>query len=151
MSNVYFGDWKSFGGMVRDFEGIDGDEEDFGEVRPELYRNEAMWRENKEKFAEAMKADRWQGLEVLFAAYTYQDYEGDAFVLFRKDGKLYEVNGSHCSCHGLSSQSYYGDDVSQWEPEETTKEAILHRLDEGSDYGIFGTFKDQIHAAVEAA
>lgn len=29
----------------------------------------------------------------------------------RSDGKLYEVNGSHCSCYGFEGQ---------WSPEETT-------------------------------
>ena len=62
-------------------------------------------------------------VEVLLAYYDYEDYTGLAFVLFRKDGKLYEVNGSHCSCYGLAGQ---------WEPEETTVEALYHRLAEGS-------------------
>lgn len=61
----------------------------------------------------------FQDIDVLFASYTYRDYEGDAFVLFRKDGKLFEVNGGHCSCYGLEGQ---------WEPEETTIEALEHRL-----------------------
>lgn len=60
---------------------------------------------------------------MLFASYEYADYAGDAFVLFRKDGKLYEVNGGHCSCYGLEGQ---------WEPEETTIEALEHRLKEGN-------------------
>jgi len=63
------------------------------------------------------------GAEILVASYTYEDYSGDAYVLFRRDGKLFEVHGGHCSCYGLEGQ---------WEPEETTKEAILHRLDNGS-------------------
>ena len=61
-------------------------------------------------------------IEILLASYTYECYEGDAFVLFRKDGKLYEVNGGHCSCYGLEGQ---------WDPEETTKEALIHRINEG--------------------
>jgi len=62
-------------------------------------------------------------IEILLAAYTYESYEGDAFVLFRQNGKLYEVNGGHCSCYGLEGQ---------WDPEETTKEALLHRINEGT-------------------
>ena len=74
-----------------------------------------------------------EGVEILLASYTYKNYSGDAFVLFRKDGKLYEVNGSHCSCCGLSEQSYSGKTTdTQWQPEETTKEALLHRITEGS-------------------
>lgn len=64
-----------------------------------------------------------EGIEILLAFYSCEWFSGDAFVLFRKDGKLYEVNGSHCSCYGLEGQ---------WEPEETTIEALEHRLNEGS-------------------
>jgi hypothetical protein len=72
--------------------------------------------------------------EILLASYSYEDYEGDAFVLFKRDGKLFEVNGCHCSCHGLESQSYSGDTDTQWEPEETTKEALEHRLENSTSY-----------------
>jgi hypothetical protein len=56
--------------------------------------------------------------EILLAAYETSGYEGYAFVVYRKDGKLYEVNGSHCSCYGLEGQ---------WNPEETTAEALKMR------------------------
>jgi hypothetical protein len=58
------------------------------------------------------------GLNILLATYTYEDCNGDAFVLFEKDGVLFEVNGCHCSCYDLEGQ---------WEPEETTSEALLAR------------------------
>jgi len=60
-------------------------------------------------------ADALDNCEVLFAAYTYENYSGDAFVLYKKDGKFYEVHGSHCSCNGLDGQ---------WEPEETSVAAL---------------------------
>lgn len=62
--------------------------------------------------------------DILLASYTYEDYSGSAFVLFKdtRDGKLYEVNGSHCSCYGLEGQ---------WEPEETDIASLRHRLKEG--------------------
>lgn len=63
-----------------------------------------------------------QCVEILFASYSYENYSGDAFVLFRKDGKFYEVNGSHCSCYGLEGQ---------WEPEEADLHELLHRATEG--------------------
>jgi hypothetical protein len=63
-------------------------------------------------------------LDIICAAYSSEGYEGDCFVLFRKDGKLYEVNDSHCSCNGLEG----------WSPEETTKEALLKR---SSEYGVW--------------
>jgi len=60
--------------------------------------------------------------ELLFAWYGQRSYDGSAFVLFRRDGKLYEVNGGHCSCYGLENQ---------WRPEETSKKALLHRIEKG--------------------
>ena len=56
-----------------------------------------------------------EGIDILLASYTYEYYSGSALVVFRKDGELYEVNGSHCSCYGLEGQ---------WEPEETSVEAL---------------------------
>jgi hypothetical protein len=91
----------------------------------------------KDSEIEGMKADfgiddaALEGVTVLLASYTYEDYSGDAFVLFERGGKLYEVNGSHCSCYGLSESSYSGDTETQWQPEETAIEALRHRLDKG--------------------
>lgn len=65
------------------------------------------------------------GYEILFAAYTYEDYSGDAVVLAQKDGKLFEVHGGHCSCYGLEGQ---------WECEEVSGDALLKRLNEGHHY-----------------
>ncbi len=59
-----------------------------------------------------------EGCRILFAAYENESYEGYAMVVFSKDGKLYEVNGSHCSCNGLEGQ---------WQPEETNLEALKLR------------------------
>lgn len=53
--------------------------------------------------------------EILLAVYDIDCYEGSAFVLFIKDGTLYEVNASHCSCMGLEGQ---------WVPEVTLEEAV---------------------------
>lgn len=64
--------------------------------------------------------------EMLYASYHTPPYEGYAFVLFKQDGKLYEVNGSHCSCHGLSEISYSSGGT-QWEPEETSLDALSIR------------------------
>lgn len=75
-------------------------------------------------------------MNILLAFYEYEDYSGDAFVLFEQNGKLYEVHGSHCSCFGLSEESYADDEPStQWKPEETSIESLKHRLDEGS-FGV---------------
>ena len=69
------------------------------------------------------KSEEWKDINVLFAIYSNFCYEGGAFVLFERNGKLYEVNGSHCSCYGLEGQ---------WDPEETDIEAIRHRIDHGT-------------------
>lgn len=66
----------------------------------------------------AAPEDALDGASVLLAYYKYEDYSGDALVIFEKDGKLYEVNGGHCSCNGLEGQ---------WEPEETTWGALAMR------------------------
>ncbi len=65
-------------------------------------------------------ADALDDAQVFFATYGYQGqgYCCDAVVVFEKGGKLWEVHGSHCSCYGLEGQ---------WEPEETTWEAIAMR------------------------
>lgn len=64
------------------------------------------------------------GCEILLASYgEMYGWDGQAFVLFRKNGKLFEVTASHCSCFGLEDQ---------WEPEETTRDDLQHRLSKGS-------------------
>lgn len=64
-----------------------------------------------------------ENLNILFASYNYENYSGEAWVLFEQNGKLYEVNGSHCSCYGLEGQ---------WNPEETTLEELKYRLVKGT-------------------
>ena len=54
---------------------------------------------------------------IVYAGYTYEDYNGDALVVFVKDGKLFENNDGHCSYYGLEN----------WSPEETSREALLMR------------------------
>lgn len=66
-----------------------------------------------------------ENLNILYAYYSYECYEGSAFIIFEKDGKLYEVHGSHCSCHGLEDQ---------WEPEETSIDALRKQFSNLSDY-----------------
>ena len=82
VDKVYFGDWEEPKG--KSWGGKALLEEDFRHI---LRDNE----------------------KILFAWYSYEDYEAAAFVLFEKEGKYYEVHGSHCSCYGLEDQ---------WEPEE---------------------------------
>lgn len=67
-----------------------------------------------------------QDSHVLYAVYDAGSYEGNAFVVLEINGKIFEVNGGHCSCHGLEGQ---------WEPEETTWPALdkreLFEIDSG--------------------
>lgn len=65
-----------------------------------------------------VKEDEQKDVEFIYAFYNYEDYSGSAFVLFARKGKLYEVNGGHCSCCGLEDQ---------WSPEETFVEALNKR------------------------
>lgn len=79
---------------------------------------------NKQEVANSFNIDVKQlnDVNVLVAWYGDGDYCGSAFVLYEKDGALYEVHGSHCSCYGLEDQ---------WEPEETSVEALAHVLKDG--------------------
>lgn len=70
--------------------------------------------------------------EILLAYYGYGSYCGSSFVVFRQNGKLYEVNASHCSCYGLSDQ---------WDPEETTVAAL--RMRELGKYSYDGSKEAQ--------
>ncbi len=70
-----------------------------------------------------MYEGKYKDVNILFASYSESNYSGDAFVLLEKSGKLYEVNGSHCSCYGLEDQ---------WELEETSLSALKFRLEKGT-------------------
>lgn len=72
----------------------------------------------------AISNEQLKDVEILYACYTPGDYCGDAHVIFRKEDKMYEVNGSHCSCFGLEGQ---------WEPEETSVIALLVRPNVSED------------------
>ena len=64
-------------------------------------------------------------VRILYAGYWYKDYFGDSVVLFNYGRRLYEVRGGHCSCYGLERQ---------WDPDEVTKEQMLHMFKEGTRY-----------------
>ncbi len=66
------------------------------------------------------------GCKIIYSSYENHDYDGHAFVLLERPSGLFEVNGGHCSCFGLEGQ---------WEEEETSKEALMHRLKHGCIYG----------------
>ena len=70
-----------------------------------------------------VKTEDREGIEILLATYGDFGYDGYAYVLFKKDGVLYDVEGSHCSCHGLEGQ---------WEPTETNYLVLKNRVENGS-------------------
>jgi hypothetical protein len=99
---IFFNDWKNKIDVLTDFAGD-------------------RWKTDKEKEKEFIEANK--DINILFVSYSYMDYDGYAWVLFEKDGKLYEVNGSHSSWYGLEGQ---------WEPEEVSLRELEHRLIKGT-------------------
>lgn len=76
-------------------------------------------------------------ITILYANYSLDGYEGQAFVLFMQNGRLYEVHGAHCSCYGLEDQ---------WEPEETSVLSLKRRIYScaNSSIGVFGTCRQMV-------
>lgn len=81
----------------------------------------------EEQVREGLTSWSWQAtqeevdrFDILYGSETYECYEGYAFYLLRErsTGKLFEVNGSHCSCYEFEGQ---------FEPEETSVEALKMR------------------------
>lgn len=64
-----------------------------------------------------------EDIQFLYAYYSYEDYDGNASVLYYRKStkKYYEVYGGHCSCYGLEDQ---------WDrDEEIVVEELLKRFD----------------------
>lgn len=118
--SVYLNDWSNKFGVIADFEDIYMKQEDF-EATESTYPNETYWLEKKTKMSNAL--ERYKEVNILFASYGNANYTGEAWVLFEKEGKLYEVNGSHCSCYGLEGQ---------WCAEEVILEELNNRLINGT-------------------
>lgn len=132
---VYLNVWDSKIAVISDFDNIYMSKSEYlAESSP--YSNVSLWEEKKEIMKTAIK--RWEPINILFASYGYENYSGDAWVLFEKEGKLYEVKGGHCSCYGLEGQ---------WEPEEVNLDELQQRLTKGTfgedDYSG-NTFKSQL-------
>jgi hypothetical protein len=119
---IYLNNWKEnkMIGVISDFEDIYISKSEFEATECPM-PSKGYWLEYKAKMTQKLKD--YEGVNILFASYGTDNYSGDAFVLFEKDGKLFEVNGGHCSCYGLEEQ---------FEPEETTLEAIEMRLTKGT-------------------
>lgn len=102
-AQTYFGAWSAYAGMKKDFS---------------TYNYVAHHGGDYDRYT---PPDDFPPPDViLFASYGGASYKGDALVLFERDGKLFEVHGSHCSCYGLEGQ---------WEPAEVTWPALRLRVD----------------------
>lgn len=117
---VYLNDWSDKIDIISDFEDIYMSKDEY-EAKEAPYPNVEVWHERKDKMKR--KIEEWDNINILFASYGQANYSGDAWVLFEQGGKLYEVNGSHCSCFGLEGQ---------WKPEEVVLEELKNRLLEGT-------------------
>src|SRR5690625_4483265 len=113
-------DWSHKNDVIGDFEGIYMTNEEYEATEPP-YSNVIFWNENKGKMRQAI--ERYKNINILFASYGQANYSGDAWVLFERDGKLFEVGGGHCSCYGLEGQ---------WEEEEVLLKELENRLLNGS-------------------
>jgi hypothetical protein len=60
--------------------------------------------------------------QVYFACYDEDLYEGYSSVLYRVGDRYYYVSASHCSCYDLEGQ---------WDPEEYSREELVHALQRG--------------------
>lgn len=87
---------------------------------------------------------KYDNINILLAYYDIDGYEGQAFVLFRDlDNNLFTVEGSHCSCYGLEGQ---------WDPVETSLEALKLSLNSGSlglDYDDRSLFANELRFIVD--
>jgi len=89
----------------------------------DLYLNEWQGGDTSTlKKAFALDTRTIDSIEILLASYTRDALCGEAFVLFKQDGRLYEVNASHDSSDGMHDQ---------WDPEETLLAALRYRLEKG--------------------
>ncbi len=116
---VFLHNWEEKIDVIGDFEEIYMNAKEYrAEKAP--YANIEAWEEKKKRMASEI--EKYEPVNILFASYGVNNYFGDAFILLEKEGKLFEVNGSHCSCMGLEGQ---------FDPEETTLEEIEFRLVNG--------------------
>ena len=117
---IFLHNWRSKIDIIGDFDDIYMTEADYkAEKAP--YPNVELWEEKKISMDKAIK--RFENKNILFASYGQDNYQGDAWVLFEENGKLFEVNGSHCSCFGLEGQ---------WEEEEVVLSELENRLTKGT-------------------
>lgn len=117
---VYLHNWNEKIDVIRDFEGVYATENGYS-LDKVLYPNKEWVYKNKKAMTEAIR--KYDGIHILFATYGQVNCYGDTWVLFEQNNKLYEVNGSHCSCCELEDQ---------WQPEELILEELENRVANGT-------------------
>jgi hypothetical protein len=90
---------------------------------------------DKASICSAFAIEDFDGV-VIYADYEYENYSGDAAVVFVNDGKLYWQGGSHCSCHGLENDG--------WDPTEISIEQLKHTAKDG-----YGKDQEVAHNALQ--
>lgn len=117
---VFLNEWTNKIEVIADFEGvyISLDEYLADDVSSSFLINQKHEMDNA--------LERYKNINILFASYGSDNYSGDAWVLYEKDGRLYEANGNHCSCYGLEGQ---------WLPDD---EVVLEELENRLTNGTFG-------------
>ena len=77
----------------------------------------------------------------VWASYSYEDYSGDAAVVFRRGRKVFVQDGGHCSCYGLEGQ---------WGPTEYASIAEFELCARKETYGLIHGNLDEILATLRA-
>lgn len=143
---TYKNEFEKYGifSVIKEFRLTDTREDNYFQDLSFVY---AYGKDENQKLPEEIEITKYckelVGVTILYADYTYGDYSGDAFILFHKKDdqgnlKLYEVNGSHCSCYGLENQ---------WQPEETTVKALRMRAENG--WGILNKENEDLMYILE--
>jgi len=115
---------------------------DAGKLVEQPYRNDfASWADVQEQF----QMNEPEPDEVIFADYSYEDYEGWAEVLYRRGPAYFYVSGSHCSCWGLEGQ---------WEPEAYVLATLILATERACDhpgrYSFLGSVAQDLLPALRA-
>lgn len=129
-SAIYLKGFESIIDVIGDFENI--------YISTKEYNNPLnKWEIDSKAQIDNLLSTKYKDVNIILASYETPSYEGYAYVLFEKNGKLYEVDAGHCSCYGLEGQ---------WNPTEVDIKELEHRLLEGSfgESSYSGYFKKEL-------
>lgn len=107
---------------------------EFDDIKSVIENFETVY--NSSDLEEFLNRD-YKDINIILATYEVDGYDGYAYVLFERNGNLYEAHGSHCSCYGLEDQ---------WSPDEVNIKELEHRLLEGTfgESSYSGNFKKEL-------